>query len=352
MDVGVNYPWFNYGWDFGDAPPGWRSSGQDPNWIAQIDADLQRFRQLGIKVVRWFIIADGLTYGTGSQAPRPDTEQSRLGQWRFDDPPQIGEAFLTHFQALLGRFARLNRGERQAIQLLPVLLDFKFCEPGILPVGRADSALRQTVPDPDWVKQGRADVLIDSQKRRKFFERALQPLLRASQAHPDCIYAWELINEPEWVTSGWHPHRARSLPVNSSDMASFLQEGMRHIRAARFKATIGFNRIETIRQSRIFADYNQFHHYSPTRGGRPLPQHTFAPRYPGIIGEFATSSNEDNWPDLSGASQTTLYRLRHIRDQGYPLALPWSYRGTDRHTSWNSQVEQDIECFTQLRNCP
>ena len=38
----MNYPWFNYG------------------------------RNLGISVVRWFILADGLTCGSDNEAPRSD----------------------------------------------------------------------------------------------------------------------------------------------------------------------------------------------------------------------------------------------------------------------------------------
>jgi len=38
MEVGVNYPWFDYGWDFGLAPPGWRGGQADPRWYAEIDA--------------------------------------------------------------------------------------------------------------------------------------------------------------------------------------------------------------------------------------------------------------------------------------------------------------------------
>src|SRR5258708_22041585 len=71
MDAGVNYPWFSYGWDFGPAPPGWRS-GNDPAWVPHIGQHLQHLAAIGISVVRWFILGDGLTYGTGPDAPKLD----------------------------------------------------------------------------------------------------------------------------------------------------------------------------------------------------------------------------------------------------------------------------------------
>lgn len=351
MDVGVNYPWFDYGWDFGDSPPTYRGTNP-PRWLATIDTDLQRFRQIGISVVRWFILADGLNYGSGANAPHPDTNPQRIGQWRFDDPPAINPNLLAHFEQLLERFERANHGVGRAIKLLPVLVDFHLCQTGIWAAGREDPALIQTVPNADWVKQGRADIINDASKRVRFFDRAFEPLLSVSRTHRSVIYAWDIFNEPEWVTNGWHPHRQMNgqLPIAEAAMRQFIEEAIRRIRASGLKVTVGFNRIETIQQTRIFCDYNQFHYYAS--GTRRLPTHRFDPRYPGIIGEFATHTSSDIWPDLPASEQHVLCRLRWAARQGYPLVIPWSFRQRDTHTLWNSDVEQDIECFVLRRNCP
>ncbi len=60
MEVGVNYPWHDYGWDFGSSLPGWRNNQSDPNWYADIEQDLRHLRQIGITVVRMgrFCVAD------------------------------------------------------------------------------------------------------------------------------------------------------------------------------------------------------------------------------------------------------------------------------------------------------
>ncbi len=328
MQAGVNYPWFDYGWDFGAAPPSWRGSSTDPRWFAAIDQDLQHLRNLGISVVRWFVLADGLTYGTGKNAPRPDP--AKKGAWRFD-PPALSAEFLAHFEELLKRFETANKDAKSAIQLLPVLIDFHFCEPGF--------GLAQL---PDWVKQGRADAITSAAKRKRFLDAVLDPLLRASKAHPNAIYAWELINEPDWIVNGWHPNGQTKLPVNAAAMVAFLDDGKSRIRASGFKPTVGFATIDTLRRSGVTAEINQFHHYPG--GVHALERHTFDPRYPGIIGEFATAAG-DTWPELVQTGQTAFNRLTLAKTQGYPLAIPWSFRATDVHTSWSPAVENDIKRF-------
>ena len=345
MDVGVNYPWFSYGWDFGPAPPGWRN-GQDPEWVPHIGEHLQHLAAIGVSVVRWFILGDGLSYGTGPDAPKLD--RSAAGDraaWGFD-PTALTRDFQEHFEALLQSFATQSSGPHP-VRLMPVLVDYKFCEPGAWPVSKEDPDLQQSVPDQGWVKGGRVQAMTTS--RQRFTDQVLGPLLRLSAGYRDAIYAWDVCNEPEWVTNGWHPDGRNDHPVNEGEMRAFLQDNMSAIRQAGFRATVGFNRIETILQTHLYGDINQFHHY--TDGSRSLPRSPFDPRWPGIIGEFATSAAEDTWPELSQGSQRVLERLKLADSQGYALALPWSFRAADRHTAWTPPVENDIECFTQGRNC-
>jgi hypothetical protein len=345
MDAGVNYPWFSYGWDFGPAPPGWRT-GNEPDWVPHIGQDLEHLAALGISVVRWFILGDGLSYGTGADAPKQDRLAPGDGAgWRFE-PPALASEFSEHFEAVLQSFAPHAAGPHP-VRLLPVLADYKFCEPGAWPVVSEDSALRQEVPDSGWVKGGRAEAITTN--RPQFIEQVLQPLLRLSSGYKDAIYAWDIFNEPEWVTNGWHPDGRTDHPVNESDMRAFLEDSMSAIRQAGFNSTIGFGMIETIGQTGLYADINQFHHYSG--GSRSLERDPFDPRHPGVIGEFATSTAEDTWPELRERGQRILERLKLAQSQGYALALAWSFRAEDRHTAWTTQAENDIECFTQGRNC-
>ena len=339
MQVGVNYPWFDYGWDFGLGPPTWRGDRETPRWFDHVDDHLERLGDLGISVVRWFILADGLTYGTGDQAPRPE---GATDEWRFEPPP-VSEEILDHFEELLQRFERTATASG-AMQLLPVLIDFHFCEAGMRPVEERnpDDPLRAHV-DPGWVKQGRGDAVRDPVKRSRFLDAVLDRLLRISAGHRDVIYAWELMNEPDWITAGWHPDPFAEPPIPERAMRDFFEEGKQRIRAAGFKPTIGFGSVRTLRQSGVTAEINQFHYYPD--GATPLEPHVFDPRFPGIIGEFATATG-DIWPGLPMTVQAVGDRLQLAEDLGYPLALPWSFLADDRHTDWSAAVERDVRLFT------
>ena len=342
MRVGVNYPWLDYGWDFGPAPPAWRRPGSDPRWFGEIDAHLRHLQDLGITIVRWFILADGLTYGSGPDAPQPDARNT--SSWHFD-PPFPHDDLFRHFSELLDRFAAASRPGVSTIQLLPVLVDFHFCDAGAWPISRPEPAAPGGIePDRDWVKQGRAEAITDTAKRRRFLDRMLDPLLAATAASPEVVFAWEVINEPEWVTSRWHPDGSTNHPVDEASMRAFLEESQGRIRAAGLTPTIGFAVIDTLRSTGITAEINQFHHYPD--GRRLLERHPFAPSAPGIVGEFATAAT-DVWPGLPATGQTVLNRLQLADAHGYPAALPWSFTATDRHTSWSAAVEGDIATFTQ-----
>ncbi len=341
MQVGVNYPWLDYGWDFGLGPPAWRGARTTPRWHGEIDRHLDTFRDLGISVVRWFILADGLTYGTGESAPK------RVGTtpwaWRFTPPPLSAE-FLRDFETLLERFGATGDRAPAPIQLLPVLIDFHFCGEGITTVERPDPAHpARTVPDHDWVKQGRADAIADPVKLGTFLNEVLDPLLRVSRRHAGAIYAWELINEPDWITRGWHPSPLGNPPIPAREMRAFLEEGTGRIRRAGFKPTIGFASAHTLRRSGISTEINQFHHYPG--GSRQLERQGIDRTTPRIIGEFATDPT-DVWPDLRNTGQTVLDRLRLADQCGYSLAIPWSFLAYDRHTAWSAAVERDVRTFT------
>ena len=337
MDVGVNYPWCDYGWDFGPAPPGWRSH-PTPRWAATIDEHLRHFQRLGISVVRWFVLGDGLTYGTGDQAPR---QERAGGRWRFD-PPALDSSTLEHFDLLLQRFERASA--TRPIQLLPVLVDFYFCDAGTHPLERPDplDATRE-MADPAWVKQGRAEAIVDADKRRRFLAATLDQFLQVSARRRDAIYAWELINEPEWMTNGWHPDRRSDHPVDEPAMRDFIIEGMERVRRAGFKPTVGFALLDTLRRTGLTGEINQFHHYPG--GRRALDAHAFDDRYPGIIGECATAET-DVWPELPRSGQGVLNRLRLAERQQYPLTLLWSFLQQDRHSAWSADVEAQVRAFT------
>ena len=85
------------------------------------------------------------------------------------------------------------------------------------------------------IKGGRYDIVRDPEKRQAFFDRILDPLLELSMQYLDSIYAWELINEPEWVVRNLWPwwKRDRDRMVSRKEMKEFIAEGIRRINAKR-----------------------------------------------------------------------------------------------------------------------
>jgi hypothetical protein len=229
---------------------------------------------------------------------------------------------------------------------LPVLVDFGFFEGGRQPV-HAHPAASSAPADPGWVKGGRADAVNDAARRRAFLEGALAPLLRISRPHARLIHAWEIVNEPEWVTRGWHPRDPGGLPLAEDAMRAFVLEASAAIRAAGFSPTVGFARRETIARARLDCGA-QLHHYA---GGRRRLE-TTDPARPALLGELATATSSDPWPDLPARSQGVLERLALAERRGYPLALLWSAlplvsRDADRHSRWDAEVEREIARFTR-----
>ncbi len=346
MRIGANFPWLDYGWDFGVPPPGARKD-KDPNWLAQIDQALDLFVRIGVCVVRWFILADGLTYGSGNEAPRRDPSN---GKWFFESPA-LSREFLSHFELLLKKFRDFNTKGKpsRSIQLIPVLIDHTFCLDGMYPVRKEGG-----VPDQQWVKQGRGQAINDGTKQAQFLQNVLQPLLRTAAPYSEVIFAWDIINEPEWVTNGWHTTKRSGLPVDEFAMRAFIEDSKSLISySGLFNHTIGFATRKGMLKSGISADVNQFHYYSAPAQQEKLD--AFDPKRPAFIGEFSTSTIKDVWPDLKSDEQSVLSRLRFAEQQGYQLALPWSFNpmnNFDPGTAWGPQVDADIECFVFKRNCP
>lgn len=336
MRVGINYPWKNYGWDFGPPPSSADGSPWGPRaaWQATLDAELEAFRDLGIFALRWFILADGMMWGTGAAAPHPDLADP--GDWRFDDPPPLSEAFLDDFIDLLIRV------ERAGLQLLPSIVDFHLCFPG---VPATDGA--------GLVKGGRADVLNDPRKRARLLDGVLEPLLQAAAPYRSAVYAFELINEPEWCTQNsgmgreWlNPKKTVALPA----MLDYLREGASRINAAGFLSTVGLflQTVERWRPAEMGFTLHQLHYY-----GEPdiIPPHRNDYRWPLIVGELATAPHRP-WAELPPGDGQTLYdRLALLRGKGYPAAFLWcASEETDREeprvVDWSPAVQAQVRRFT------
>ena len=316
--TGVNYPWVNCGWDFGDPPTGW-TGGLDRDTFravqrANVAKDFTHLRELGMDVVRWFILADGLTYGSGAFAPRED------GHFLVLPPGDDAiRSILQDFGEVLDLCASTG------VKLIPSLIDFNWCFP-------AQPAAT------GYVKCGRASVLTDDIQRTIFLDTVLDPLLEVSRNKPESIYAWEPINEPEWCTLGaaWKVwERAdHKKAISLHAMRTYIQESARRINNSGFQSTVGFAHWDTI------ADWNardlgisiqQFHYYA--QAGAQLPAAQEVTSQPCLVGEFASAPTMP-WPN---EAQSLDARLRSARELGYEGALVWSMKAVDEATLWNQQ---------------
>lgn len=344
LRVGVNYPWINYDWDFGEPPrdPSGAPWGPRAAWRGRLPSDLERFREIGAFAVRWWVLGSGLLYGTGPDAPR-----RVRGVWTVPSAPRLSDAIVADFADALPLFRSAG------LLVLPVFVDFPMFldpDPG------ATAA-------PGYVKGGRAQLMAQSPLRRQFLERALQPLLEAARPYADVIYGWDLINEPEWCvrSPGLGVPRGPRPTLRRLDMLAFLRDGLRMINDAGFRSSIGFAHHATLRawQSiELGVRLHQFHYY-----GEPssVPPHTFHPENPVIVGELAAAPHP-GWPDLTvteappAPSGDMLFnRLRHLDARGYPAAFVWPARempamssGEEPHAAWwDERAWGQIKRFTQ-----
>ena len=329
MQVGINYAWRNYAWDFGEPPAsdGGAAWGARAAWSPTIEEELREFKLLGLAVLRWFLLADGTTYGIGAQRPGPDAQ--RPGQWRFHEIPSLSDAWLDDFARLLASC------EAQQIQLLPSIIDFHFCFPGV------------SVAGAPLVKCGRADVMVDPHKRRQFFERVVDPIIAVCQRFPATIYALELINEPEWCTDD-ATYQSDKKVVPLASMLEFISEGAARINRAGFRSTVGFAKHPSMKAwdaPGLGLTLHQWHYYCDPE---VIPDNDMASHGPCIVGEFP-SARWHAWREL-GDAQDTRSRLAHLASKGYDGALLWSANReeekiADPVVEWSERVRDEVAAF-------
>jgi hypothetical protein len=344
MLIGINYPWVDCGWDFSDPPFKWIGGQNLTTWREtkrkQIEEDFRKFAAQGISAVRWFLMADGTNYGMDENAPQP------IGShWEFDPLP-AGHPF---YQQLCDDFEFvLQVCRNNGMKLFPSLIDFSLCHPGTAVGG-----------NPGIIKGGRRDLVCDPEKRQAFFKRVLNPLLEVSAQYHDFIYAWELINEPEWVVRRFSlfGKKDTNRKVSLKEMKEFIATGVRLINYNKlsdgrpaFQSSVGFAHWDTLHQwdsAGLGITLHQFHYYA--QKNCELPPYWDLQLTPCIVGEFATAVDRP-WPDLINMNkdQTIANKLRCIEEKGYPACFIWSDRAMDPATRWTAEEQQEVIAYLKL----
>jgi hypothetical protein len=225
-------------------------------------------------------------------------------------------------------------------------LDFHWCHQGTAIEG-----------DGTIIKGGRYDIIRDPRKRHEFLERTLDPLLEVSAAYPDSIYAWEPINEPEWVIRKFSlfGKKSENRRISRREMREFIREGISMVNmkllpngCSAFKSSVGFahwNSLKTWDSEKLGITLHQFHYYAQEDCN--LLPHPYTAGHPCVVGEFATAMERD-WPDLKSLEkdQTVINKLCCVEEKGYPACFLWSARAVDAATKWTAAEHQEIMAYT------
>jgi hypothetical protein len=286
MKVGANYawPWNCYGNYFGNPDLG--------AWTGTLEDNLGRLSDLGIGVVRVFLLGNGWSYG-------------QLQGKAFAPPDALPAAFADQFERMLVAF------QNRKMTCIPSVLDFKALQspPGVKGQG------------------GRGAIATDAAVRDHFYGGLLEPLLSIADRYPDSLFAVEAMNEPVWTAlDPFTPMRGA--------VKTFLEGAIARIAAHGHPSTVG-HRFASDLDDLPTGSLRQFHYY-PRTGlkaflpltEQPLPNHE---KTRAILGEFSARSDGsqgDDWPDLDSELQRdprrrVFERLRCAEAKGYELALVW-----------------------------
>jgi len=375
LNIGVNYPWFNHGWDFGPAVDSTR-----PGWKSELTSTLTDLQNSGIQSVRWFVLADGWNFGTPTISG---------GQWDYEIPAV--KAHTNDFKELLRVFHNAE------FRLLPSLISHEFFKPGTIflsggqrVVDLSSGSVEQFTRDflannpalnshdyapLQYIKGGKASIL---DKRDAFFSGVLEPFLQATvevkkefeeqykrdakknkkakKPFLDVVQEWELVSEPDLaVNEDW---------VKGPSMEMFLIEGSKKIGYfgdRKFKATIGFQTMKGLKtfmktaiQNKEFkvmlSNFIPQFHYFPDDGQGALPGALLDKSYPkAILGEFGTAVRTINnpWPpgaaSLSPNAPNYANILKEIKDKGFERAYAWSYRAADSRSWWGPGLQLAVK---------
>ena len=301
--LGVNYPWLNYGHDFGTTA--WGHDGvSSATSRSTVEADFAYLQSQGVHVVRWFL------FGDGRASPKFNVDGKVTG---FD------EYFYPDLDAALAI------AQKHDIYLILVLFDFHLAD-------KANNVNGVQLG-------GRSKVITDSAIRQSFLDKALKPLLERYGKNRNII-AWEVMNEPEgamtipggqWVEE----------PVSVTEMQAFVNDVVRYIHTySSLYVTVGSASRRWLNYwTNSQLDFYQYHYYDKMESQYSLdyPYASLGLDKPCIVGEFPTKSTR----------RTTTQYLDTIWKNGYAGALAWSYRAGDESSDFRT-IAKDFFAWSEI----
>lgn len=295
--VGVNYPWNNYGGDFGNNAS-WGHHGVSTfDGYAQVDRDFAYLQSIGIKNIRWFLFCDG-----------------RSGLVLDDTGKVVG----LDFKVRSDMDAALEIAKRHDIKIIFVLVDFSIF-----------NSRHRLAKHP--VSLG-AELAEDKEHRDAFIENAVTPILKRYGANEN-ILAWEVVNEPEWAMNirGGRSFRKN---VSVEAMQAFVNQTVDAIHAnTKQLATVGSARRDWLKYWRNSnLDFYQYHYYPNqewlTPFDRPIAE--LGLDKPCIVGEFPTKD----------PGRTVGSYLEASHKNGLAGAFAWGLRSSDRYSNLRTHARE------------
>jgi hypothetical protein len=300
--TGVNLPWLSYGGDFGANR--WQPTGGigQPERRAALREVLGRLADGGARCVRWFMLADG----------RAGLVESASGDLAGLDAYVLRDAD-----------AALDELERARLTAIFALFDYHWFTRGRIVDGVRTGGRRALAVDPDL--------------RGRLIDLVVDPLLAHCGRHPS-ISAWDVVNEPEWVTRGTRlPPRPTDVP--RAAMRAFIRDvvGVVHQRTSH-AATVGSASTRTLPLVEgLGLDVYQAHWYDRLAKRAPLGRAvaSLGLDRPLILGEFPTRASRWSPAEI----------LEAARQAGYAGALAWSALADDE-ASDGSALAAGLSDFT------
>lgn len=237
----------------------------------------------GVQYVRWFLFCDGRAGIRFSPGGRP----LGLDDFVFRDVD-----------------AALDVARRHGIALMFALFDFLWCG--------AVSATHGVQMG------GRAHAIADSGHRDALLNSVMRPLLERYGNEPE-IFAWDIINEPEWITT-----------VDAADLRAFLRQSVALVHSStRHPATVGSAGVRwRDRYAGLGLDFYQVHWYDGLKHQPSLdtPVAHLGFDRPVLLGEFPTR----------GSKRTPDAIVEAARSAGYSGAFYWSVLARDECSAGSS----------------
>ena len=287
--VGANLPWISYGGDFGSNA--WHPGGGVHTRIEDLTRALDRVALAGIRRIRWFMLCDG---------------RAGIGFAPDGTPLGLDAQFFTDVDAALA--ATRDRD----IEIMFVLLDFLWCAPA-----RSVSGVQLG---------GRGEVLRGEGMCTALLDCVLTPIFER-YGHNSQVFAWDIINEPEWAMCGLGARRRRSC-VSRDTMKKFVRDAAALVhRYTGQPVTVGSASAHWLEEWRdLGLDFYQTHWYEHLERRAPLarPVSDLGLDRPVVLGEFPSRR----------ASVELGRMLDTARAAGYAGAFVWSVFAEDSATDF------------------